>query len=299
MATGISKGRGRRLAIPAAEMRANGALDVRLCYEGKSDEATILATPPSALRCLWPADPLAESPNHLYFGDNLSVLAALLQNPAIRGQVRLIYIDPPYATGGSFQSRDQRDAYDDLLVGAHYLEFLRARLILMRELLANDGSIYVHLDENMVHQVKLIMDEIFDTRNYRAFIARKKCNPKNYTRRTYGNIADYILFYTKGERWVWNRPTEAWTETRAKEYRHIDKDGRLYMKVPVHAPGVRNGATGQPWRGMPPPPGKHWQYPPAVLDEMDARGEIYWSPTGNPRRKVFLDNSDGVPVQDI
>jgi endonuclease III-like uncharacterized protein len=71
------------------------------------------------------------------------------------------------------------------------------------------------------------------------------------------------------------------------------------MKVPVHAPGVRHGETGQPWRGKLPPPGKHWQYLPSTLDEMDARGEIYWSPTGNPRRKVYLDESEGVGVQDI
>lgn len=71
------------------------------------------------------------------------------------------------------------------------------------------------------------------------------------------------------------------------------------MKVPVHAPGVRRGETGQPWRGQLPPPGKHWQYPPSRLDEMDAGGDIYWSSSGNPRRKVYLDESSGIPVQDI
>ena len=71
------------------------------------------------------------------------------------------------------------------------------------------------------------------------------------------------------------------------------------MKVPVHAPGTRNGETGGAWRGVLPPPGKHWQFQPRVLDEMDARGEICWSPSGNPRRKVFLDDSPGVGVQDI
>lgn len=69
--------------------------------------------------------------------------------------------------------------------------------------------------------------------------------------------------------------------------------------MPIHAPGVRKGATGQPWKGMLLPPGKHWQYPPETLDLMDARGEIYWSPTNNPRRKVYLDVSKGMAVQDI
>jgi adenine-specific DNA-methyltransferase len=71
------------------------------------------------------------------------------------------------------------------------------------------------------------------------------------------------------------------------------------MKVPIHAPGTRNGKTGEPWRSMMPPPGKHWQYTPKKLDEMDARGEIYWSPNGNPRRKIYFDESKGIPIQDI
>jgi adenine-specific DNA-methyltransferase len=69
--------------------------------------------------------------------------------------------------------------------------------------------------------------------------------------------------------------------------------------VPIHAPGIRNGETGKPWRGKMPPPGKHWQYPPSVLEEMDKRGEIYWSPNLNPRRKVYFEASSGIPVQDI
>jgi adenine-specific DNA-methyltransferase len=92
-----------------------------------------------------------------------------------------------------------------------------------------------------------------------------------------------------------------WTkESAAKEYQYEEAGtGRRYKKVPVHAPGLRNGETGKPWRGVNPPPGKHWQYLPRTLDEMDARGEIYWSPSGNPRRKIYLDQSQGVPVQDL
>jgi len=72
-----------------------------------------------------------------------------------------------------------------------------------------------------------------------------------------------------------------------------------YKKVLIHAPGVRHGETGKPWRGMPPPPGKHWQFLPKTLDEIDSRGEIYWSPNRNPRRKIYLDESEGTQVQDI
>ena len=304
MATGIPLAKGHAKQLGA---KANGnslqrvSIDITLSYEGKQSESSILATPPAILKRNDKEGVKGHSFNRLYFGENLSVLAALLNDPAVRGKVRLIYIDPPYATKSVFQSRQQADAYSDLLEGAHYIEFLRARLILLRELLADDGSIYVHLDDNMAFHAKAVMDEVFGASNFRNWITRKKCNPKNYTRKTFGNVSDYILFYTKSDEYVWNRPVEAWTELRAdKEYQYTEAEtGRRYKKVPVHAPGMRNGETGQPWRGKMPPPGKHWQYRPSTLDEMDARGEIYWSLTGNPRRKVYLDGSEGVPVQDL
>lgn len=163
-----------------------------------------------------------------------------------------------------------------------------------------EGAIYVHLDGKMICPVKIIMDEIFGASRFRSFITRKKSNRKNFTRKQYGNISDYILFYTKSDGYIWHRPYEAWTDETAVEYQYVEPgSGRRFMKVPVHAPGVRNGETGQPWRGKMPPPGKHWQYPPAVLDALDSKGEIYWSPNGNPRRKIYLDQSKGIPVQDI
>lgn len=304
MATGIPLANGRAKTARSKVNGSNGhhpSLDITLSYEGKKSESVILATPPAELVRDKNEGVKGDAPNRLYFGENLSVLAALLDDPNVRGKVRLVYIDPPYATKSVFQSRQQTDAYSDLLEGAHYIEFLRERLVLLRELLADDGSIYVHLDDNMAFHAKAVMDEVFGASNFRNWITRKKCNPKNYTRKTFGNVSDYILFYTKSDNYVWHRPVEAWTAQRAdKEYQYTDeKSGRRYKKVPIHAPGVRNGETGQPWRGMMPPPGKHWQYRPSTLDEMDARGEIYWSPNGNPRRKVFLDESDGVPVQDI
>ena len=170
--------------------------DVRLDYEGKKPEREILLTPPANCRQLWPEHRSDES-NRLYYGDNLPILATLANDPAISGKVRLVYIDPPYATKSVFQSRNQADAYMDLLEGAHYLEFLRERLIFLRELLADDGSIYVHFDDNMAFHAKAIMDEVFGRTNFRSWITRKKCNPKNYTRKTYGNVADYILFTPK------------------------------------------------------------------------------------------------------
>ena len=270
----------------------------RLEYEGKASKGEILAGEAAQLNCL------IESPsptiNRVIYGDNLKVLRLLQTETELVGKVRLIYIDPPYATGFQFQSREQKHAYSDHLSGAGYLEFLRRRLILMREILADDGSIYIHLDGNMAFQAKVLMDEIFGVANFRNFVTRRKTNPKNYTRKSYGNISDYILFYTKSETYIWNQQFEALSVSALKEYRYVENGtGRKHMRVPVHAPGTRNGETGKEWRGMMPPPGKHWQYTPQTLDDMDARGEIYWSSNGNPRRKVYLDEHKGVGVQDI
>lgn len=269
---------------------------VRIAYEGKQGPSDILNGERGTFEEVH-SGPLGK---RLYFGDNLRGLRTLLSDPDVKGKVTLVYIDPPFATQGTFLSRKQKKAYDDHLSGAGYVEYLRERLILLRELLSDKGSIYLHLDENMVFEMKLVMDEVFGCSNYRNIIVRKKCNPKNYTRKAYGNTADFILFYTRTEKYVWNRPVEPLSEESTKEYHYTEPEtGRRYMKVPIHAPGTRNGSTGGLWRGMLPPPGKHWQYTPKTLDEMDARGEIFWSKNGNPRRKIYLDEHSGVGIQDI
>ena len=242
-----------------------------------------------------------DSSNRLYFGDNASVLKDLLKDKSIKGKVRLIYIDPPYATNSVFQTRKQQDAYTDLLTGEKYIDSMRERFLLMKDLLANDGSIYVHLDNKMVFHIKVLMDEIFGAANFRSMITRKKCKSKNFTKNSFGNISDYILFYTKSANSVWHKQYEAWTDEKIlKEYPFIEeKTDRRYKKVPIHAPGTRNGTTGKEWKGMMPPKGKHWQFTPDKLDEFDRKREIYWSKTGNPRRKVYLDESKGLALQDI
>ncbi len=270
--------------------------DIALSYPGKRGAAEIPKPGCGEIITLYPG----AASRRLYFGENLAVLHALRHDPQVCGKVDLVYIDPPFATQTAFYSRKQQHAYTDNLNRPAFIEFLRERLILLHELLAETGSIYLHLDEKMLFELKIVMDEVFGPANYRNLIVRKKCNPKNYTRKTYGNVADFILFYTKSEQYTWNRPVEGLSPESQKEYQYVEPEtGRRFMKVPIHAPGTRKGETGKPWRGMMPPPGKHWQYPPATLDEMDARGEIFWSKNGNPRRKIYLDEHLGVGVQDI
>jgi adenine-specific DNA-methyltransferase len=303
MATGNGKNKWQS-SIPLQVLKGTSN-SFSIQYEGKKSESEILdlanKAEPNFATYLFENHAQTKHFKKLFFGDNFLALSNLLNNENVKGKVKLIYIDPPYATNSVFRSKNQKDAYTDLLTGADYIEFMRERLILLRELLAEDGSIYVHLDGNAVFEIKLVLDEIFGAKNFRNFITRKKCNAKNYTRKTYGNISDYVLFYTKSDNYIWNRPFEEWDEDKIlKEYPCVEKEtGRRFKKVPIHAPGVRNGETGKIWRGMMPPKGKHWQYTPEKLDELDAKGEIYWSPTGNPRRKVYFDLSEGIPVQDI
>jgi adenine-specific DNA-methyltransferase len=244
------------------------AIKVELSYPGKRSLSEILTTPPGTFQNV-----TTDSANkRLYFAENLATLAALADDKSVRGNVRLVYIDPPYATQTVFHSRKLAHAYEDVFQTVEYIDFLRERLVFLHNIIAEDGSIYIHIDDKMLFHVKLVMDEIFGAENYRNCITRKKCNPKNYTRKTFGNVADYILFYTKSDKYIWNRQVEPWTAERAKEYQYVEPEtGRYYMKVPVHAPGIRNGA----------------------------KGEIFWSSNGNPRRKVYLDKSEGIPVQDI
>ena len=284
-------------------MAKQSNLDYEISYQGKQAAEEVLRD--ASIAQISPiktfGSPGDEWTNRLIFGDNLPVLRAFLDDPAVCGKVRLIYIDPPYSTRQVFQGKKFQPAYSDTLSGAAYLEFVRKRLILLRELLADDGSIYVHLDTNKAFPVKVIMDEVFGPANFRNWITRKKSNRKNYTRKTYGNMQDFILFYTKSDRYVWNRSfEERGIYSLEERFPKVEQGtGRRHALVPIHARGIRNGATGQPWRGMMPPEGKHWMYTPDKLDKFDARGEIYWSPTGNPRRKIYEDQDKGVPVQDI
>lgn len=287
------------MATGVPSKRAKQGGEFELSYEGKLAADRVLEL--SAVEPVTCPIHSANSTDRLYQGDNLGTMLWLMTDDAVRGQVRCVYIDPPYATSQAFVDRDAKHAYEDVLSGAGYIEFLRRRLIVLRELMANDASIFVHLDQKMVFEIKLVMDEVFGRSQFRNFITRKKCNTKNYTRHTFGNISDHILFYTKTDDYVWHRQYDEWSEDRfLEEYSYIDEaTGRRYKKVPIHAPGTRNGATGQPWRGKMPPKGKHWQFTPDKLDALNAAGEIYWSPNGNPRRKVFFDPNKGIPAQDI
>lgn len=250
--------------------------------------------------------------NLLIKGDNIKGLYYLLQTRKLKGKIDLVYIDPPFATGGNFtitdgrastisNSRNGEIAYSDKLVGKVFVEFLRERMLLLKELMSEQGSIYVHIDYKIGHYVKVMMDEIFGIDNFRNDITRIKCNPKNFDRVGFGNIKDLILFYTKSSNPIWNEPREKYTEKDIEKlFPKIDKQGRRYTTVPIHAPGeTENGKSNQPFKGMMPPKGRHWRTDVETLEKWDREGLIEWSSTGNPRKIIYADEREGKRVQDV
>lgn len=254
----------------------------------------------------------SDSPNLLIYAENRVALKYLVQKGGLAGKVDLIYIDPPFATNNTFTIADGRAntisnkatgavAYTDTLTGYAFIEFIRERLILLKMLLSERGSIYLHTDYKIGHYLKVIMDEIFGAENFRNDITRIKCNPKNFARRAYGNIKDMILFYSKSSNPVWNEPKTPYTEEDVvRLFPKVDKDGRRYTTIPLHAPGeTQNGKTAQAFKGILPPPGRHWRSEVAVLEQWDQEGLIEWSDNGNPRKKIYFDEQEGKRVQDI
>lgn len=250
--------------------------------------------------------------NILIFGDNLVGLHYLLEKKGLRGKVDLVYIDPPFATGSQFTITDGRAttvsnskngtiAYNDTIKGTDFIEFIRERLVLLKELLSNCGSIYLHIDYKIGHYVKVMMDEVFGVENFRNDITRIKCNPKNFYRLGFGNMKDLILFYSKTSNPIWNEPKEKYTERDLDRlFPKKDKHGRRYTSVPIHAPGeTENGKSSLPFKGVLPPKGRHWRTEVEILEKWDNDGLIEWSVNGNPRKIIYADEQQGKRVQDI
>ncbi len=294
-----------------------------LLYEGKKDEAEVLrGLKPKLLsfRDITPqGTPEGEAqgrPGRYFLGDNADVLRHLLTEEGVRGRVQLVYVDPPYGTGQVFTLDRRRGrahsvsqpgrgdlGYSDRLTGPAFVEFLRERLILLRELLSREGLIFVHLDERYGFEAKIILDEVFGRENFVNHISRIGSNPKNFSRRAFGNQKDMILVYAKTRDYYWNEVGVPYTEEDLRRlFPFVDESGRRYTTNPLHAPGeTKDGPTGRPWRGVPPPPGRHWRHPPEVLEELDRRGLVVWSKKGVPRKKVYADErvGKGKKLQDI
>ena len=261
--------------------------------------------------------------NRLIYGDNLLAMAALLagddSTPSLRGKVDLIYIDPPFDSKADYRTKvtlpgvelEQKPtvieqfAYSDTWADgtASYLAMITPRLVLMRELLADTGSIYVHLDWHVGHYVKLLMDEVFGRQFFQNEIVWKRTSARSDSE-TYNHIHDVIFFFSKTENIYFDTQySEYDTSYLENAYRNIEEaTGRRYTLSDLMAAGTRNGSSGLPWRGIDPNArGNHWKFQISRLDELDASGRIAWPKKqgGVPRYKRYLDEMKGVPLQSI
>lgn len=165
--------------------------------------------------------------NKLIFWDNLQVLKTILTDKVLQkqikdnGGIKLIYIDPPFATKQDFQNSKWEKAYSDKIAWAEFIEFLRKRFILMRELLAEDGSLYVHMDYKKSHYIKIILDEIFWEHWFQNNIVWKRDTPRWAKAKGthFPRVTDVILYYVKSDKYIWNPQYKEYSESIMKRYK--------------------------------------------------------------------------------
>ena len=203
----------------------------------------------------------------------------------------------------------------------NYLMYMTQRLVALRNLLKPTGSIYFHCDPDASHYIKVIMDGIFDRRNFRSEVVWKRTSSHNNAKR-YGPVHDTILFYAKSNKFVWNRVLQPLDEQYIEvSYRYKDKQGRRHRRSDLTASETRSGSSGLPWNGYDPTTaGRHWAVPSGRslpswfkmpegfsnmtvqerLSVLDSQGLIYWPPKGKvPQYMRYLECSEGMPAQDV
>jgi DNA modification methylase len=279
--------------------------------------------------------------DRLIWGDKKYVLPSLLSEFA--GKVNLIYIDPPFDTGADFSfaatvpedpdsegdsftftkepSIIEHKAYRDTWGRGleSYLQWFYEAVVLLHELLHENGSLYVHLDWHVAHHAKLILDEVFGRENFRNEIIWKRTTARSGTQGI-NHMHDTILFYSKTDRFTWNVQYTAYSKDYLETmFRNQDASGKRYRESPLTAPGLRSGSSGKAWRGCDPSKignGRHWAIPSwmkptlskeaqtdslAALDELESMGRIVWSREGEgrPNFKQYSDDLEGVELQSI
>ena len=198
-----------------------------------------------------------------------------------------------------------------------YLSMMAPRLIELRRVMKETGSIYLHCDPTASHYLKMLMDAIFSPRFFQNEIVWKRTHAHGGAKR-YGPIHDILLFYTKSDDFTWNEMTVPYSaEYVERFFRFQDPDGRKYRATILTGPGTRSGDSGKPWRGIDPTKsGRHWAVPgyirplldgvaptdvQAALDKLDSIGRIVWPAKagGTPSFKQYVDDMEGVYLQDV
>ena len=260
--------------------------------------------------------------NRLIWGDKKYVLSSLLEE--FRGKVDLIYIDPPFATGADFsftaqipddpeqdgdssatfvkqpsilEQKAYRDTWGRGLDG--FVGWLNETLSILNELLSENGSIYIQLDDHMAHYGKLLADDIFGIENFRNDISWQRTNSHNINPDYYLRVQDKILFYSRGK-YKWNVQRTGYSSEQLNRYRP-DEDGRLYtgQDLTIRSSSETRRDT---WRGTKPGAGRAWALSLEEREKLWEQGLILKKSDGSPRLdglKIFLDEREGKRATDL
>ncbi|HEY7023162.1 MAG TPA: DNA methyltransferase [Ktedonobacterales bacterium] len=254
--------------------------------------------------------------NRLIWGDKKYVLPSLLEEFA--GKVNLIYIDPPFATGANFSftttipesdealekapSMIEQKAYRDMWGRGldSYLQWFYETVVLLRDLLAEDGSIYVHLDWHVSHYAKAVLDEVFGLEGFQNEIVWQRTNAHNINPNYYLRIHDILLYYTVGPSFTWNTQFTKYSPEQMKRYKP-DADGRAYTGQDLTMSSSTKARNFE-WRGTRPSSNRGWALSEEELEKLWAEGRILTKSDGTPRLdglKVYLDETDGKRATDL
>lgn len=252
--------------------------------------------------------------NKLVWGDNKLILSSLKNGPLRegiekQGGLKLIYIDPPFDVGADF-SMDIEIGSDTFTKKPNILEeiayrdtwgkgadsfiaMIFERLVLMRDLLAEDGSIFVHCDWRVNAYIRLALNEVFGVERFVNEITWRRTRTHNDAK-SWAAIADTIFHYSKSSKFVWNPQYIAQkNEDIETRYRFSDPDGRRYRLGPIDSPNPRPNMMYE-WKGFKPPQ-KGWRYSREKMAELDKAGRIYYPDalSKRPATKLYLDESKG------
>ena len=258
----------------------------------------------------------AEWFNRLIYGDNLLAMAALLAGdevtPSLRGKVDLIYIDPPFDSkadyrtkitlpGGDVEQKPtviEQFAYSDTWADgtASYLEMIVPRLCLMRELLHNSGSIYVHLDSHVSHYVKIVLDEVFGKEQFTNEIIWKRSEAHSDAS-GFGKVHETLFYYTRSGERTWNKLYLPYTEEYIeRQFRYVEKSSnRRYRSADLSASGLSGGGYIYDWNGIT----RSWRCPIKTMQQYEREGRLDYTGKGLVRYKYYLDEMPGLPVQSV
>ena len=219
--------------------------------------------------------------NRLIFGDNLLALKALEQEFA--GKVKCVFIDPPYNTGSAFTH------YDDGVEHSIWLSLMRDRLEIIRRLLSSEGSLWITIDDNEAHYLKVLCDEVFGRPNFVGNVIWEKADSPRNSARQFSTDHDHVLVFSRSPDWLPSRLAR--TDESNAIYSNPDNDprgawlpGDPYANKP-YSKGQFSivGPTG---RAFSPPPGRFWRVSEERLRDLDEDGRVWWGPKGAARPSI-------------